>query len=405
MCNHNLLIDFNSPLQGRLEKSLKPLVPSPELRNTRSHVNNIIPEVDSEVDNNPFDFVDRQTNVNIRNLNDPFELAYYYPENNNDANTDPTEENKEDVEPEDDKNASCCVLDISTSTNVNPNEAIGDGLTNSFIENITDPCVDICVSFSDISPIKKLPSRTENTFDRHLEDNNANINVKLENNASEMLDTSEEALKAIVANRVNVCIQNALNRSKLCYNNLELNQDVDVPIRQNTSFRHTSFSQNDCTRKINISATDYTNNTQTFRQIHRVSSQPILKSNWCTPQKNASSFEESCGELNNAVYSPVYSGLRGRLSASSCEIMRVTSPSFKSKTDLLECVGNSDMRNRSCIGALWSSDKKTRNLLTKFEEKSELLPVRNSGNVNNELTAEERFRNIRSNYSKFLDKE
>lgn len=88
-CNKNtnkLLIDFNTPLQTQLEAvslgHLMPLVPPPvspagSQSNTSTCFQAVLDgHVDSDVDNNPFDAVTHQTNLNFRMLNDPFELVY-----------------------------------------------------------------------------------------------------------------------------------------------------------------------------------------------------------------------------------------------------------------------------------------------------------------------------------------
>lgn len=79
------MIDFNGPLQTQLDalnpSHLIPLVPSlfgsancPD--NTSIFNQTILDDNDSDVDNNPFDLVIHQTNLNMRMLNDPFELVY-----------------------------------------------------------------------------------------------------------------------------------------------------------------------------------------------------------------------------------------------------------------------------------------------------------------------------------------
>lgn len=81
-----LLIDFNVPLPTQLDAlnsgHLIPLVPSSLgsancLNNTSICSQTILDnDNDSDVDNNPFDLVVHQTNLNMRMLNDPFELVY-----------------------------------------------------------------------------------------------------------------------------------------------------------------------------------------------------------------------------------------------------------------------------------------------------------------------------------------
>jgi len=81
-----LLIDFNVPLPSQLDAvnsgHLIPLVPSSLgsancPNNTSNSSQTILDnDNDSDVDNNPFDLVVHQTNLNMRMLNDPFELVY-----------------------------------------------------------------------------------------------------------------------------------------------------------------------------------------------------------------------------------------------------------------------------------------------------------------------------------------
>jgi len=81
-----LLIDFNVPLPTQLgalnSGHLIPLVPSPlgsaNCPNNISICSQTVVDNDNDldVDNNPFDLVVHQTNMNMRMLNDPFELVY-----------------------------------------------------------------------------------------------------------------------------------------------------------------------------------------------------------------------------------------------------------------------------------------------------------------------------------------
>lgn len=81
-----LLIDFNVPLPTQLDAvnsgHLIPLVPSSlgsaHCPNNTSICSQTVldNDNDSDVDNNPFDLVVHQTNLNVRMLNDPFELVY-----------------------------------------------------------------------------------------------------------------------------------------------------------------------------------------------------------------------------------------------------------------------------------------------------------------------------------------
>lgn len=81
-----LLIDFNVPLPSQQDAvnsgHLIPLIPSSlgsaNCPNNTSICSQTIldNDNDSDVDNNPFDLVVHQTNLNMRMLNDPFELVY-----------------------------------------------------------------------------------------------------------------------------------------------------------------------------------------------------------------------------------------------------------------------------------------------------------------------------------------
>ncbi|PNF32716.1 hypothetical protein B7P43_G11592 [Cryptotermes secundus] len=314
---NKLLIDFHSPLQTQLEdvKSghLIPLIP-PLLGPTDSPSDApafsqtvLVDDNDSDVDNNPFDLVVHQTNLNIRMLNDPFELvyqkAYHIPANIscevNGKCADPYVANtsvKDVYTVSVPVKTGTALQDICRTTSdnskgnsINSNDVIqllehlnGDiddfGTDDSLIciEDITDPTGCKFLSLSDTSDASKQSFTTE----RRNESNNLNIAkgtdvrqlVKDNNGTSHtkwmedgqstdannlfpnvqsslckeyngeqifsnvghsgikaetgiMLTSQEviiksdshtdEELKAIVATRINACIQNALGQSKM----------------------------------------------------------------------------------------------------------------------------------------------------------------------------------------------
>jgi hypothetical protein len=196
---NKLLIDFNGPLQTQLEAvtsgHLIPLVPPPigpvdSPSNTSTCAQTILDgDGDSDVDNNPFDSVIHQTNLNVRMLNDPFELvyqrAYHLPTENyevNDKSPDSyvTNTNVKEVSTTVPVKTVTSLQDIRSTTGnfkanavysndvaqilEHLNEDIGEFNTEDsliFIEDVTDPTGHMSLSLSDTSCVSKQLSATE----------------------------------------------------------------------------------------------------------------------------------------------------------------------------------------------------------------------------------------------------
>jgi hypothetical protein len=209
---NKLLIDFHSPLQTQLEAvssgHLITLVPS-SLGPTGSSSNPPTcsqtvkdDDNDSDVDNNPFDLVVHQTNLNIRMLNDPFELVYqkaYHIQADNSCEVngkcaDPCVANtsvKEVYAVPEPVKTDTSLQDVGRTTSDNSkrnsvnssdviqilehlNGTIGDFGTNDSlicIEDITDPTGYMFPSLSDTSDASKQSSAIE----RRNESNNLNV--------------------------------------------------------------------------------------------------------------------------------------------------------------------------------------------------------------------------------------
>jgi hypothetical protein len=285
-CNSNtnqLLIDFNSPLQTQLKAvnsgHLMPLVPSPLSLAGSSSITSACNQTildgdnDSDVDDNPFDLVLHQTNLNIRMLNDPFELVYQKAYNlptdasyeGNNKSTDPQLTNTSV------KGASTTPMPICTvpsmqdigSTTLNNCEGYsvhsngmaqtlehlneGEfGVENSLIciEDITDPSGCMFLSLSDTSHTSKQSSATE----RRTVSNDLNITNTI--NVHQIVKNSSKLYNAkSVEKRQNIDESNLFSHVRCsCYNghNEEQNcfsvvctdkkaeTDVFLPSQENT---------------------------------------------------------------------------------------------------------------------------------------------------------------------------
>lgn len=197
-----LLIDFNVRLPTQLDAlnsgHLIPLVPSPlgsaNCPNNTSICSQTILDNDnnSDVDNNPFDLVVHQTNLNMRMLNDPFELAYqkaYHLQNDTscderDGSTHAcvTKENTTEVCKIPVPNRTVTAVQETGSTTIDDNEGkavssngvvqVQGNLSDSIvkfsgedslicIEDITDPTGHMYLSLSDASDASKQSSAVE----------------------------------------------------------------------------------------------------------------------------------------------------------------------------------------------------------------------------------------------------
>ena len=329
-----------------------PLVPSPHTVNTNVLIN--------EADNNPFDFVDHQSNLNVRIRNDPFELAYYLP-GKSDRVTAPGEPVKDDISNAESVTDASRQNDNASDSNSHENidsleilnEHICDRKESSviLIEDVTDPGIEICVSFSDISSINRV-SPLEGA-----EKDESNYSIFRTDLSTEEIDNSEEAIKAVVANRVNACIQNALHQSKLYYDSFTFNSNPNEHPPIYSSSLHTSFSPKHSRNKSNI----LSNKEGLYPTYEHPA---VLKFNYNTPQKNIS-FVESRGRFS------LPNGKTKSESNSIHEMLKVSSPYLRSKPDLLECVGKSELKNSSCFKASWSSslaEKQTKFLADRNHE-------------------------------------
>jgi len=197
-----LLIDFNVPLPSQLDAVNSghpiPLVPSSlGSANCPNNTSICSPTIsdnynDSNVDNNPFDLVVHQTNLNMRMLNDPFELVYqkaYHlqidtscEEHDASAHAYVTNENITEVckipVPNKtftaDQETGNTTIDNTKGKAVNSNGAVQvqDNLSDSIIkfngedsficiEDITDPTGHMNLSMSDASDASKQSSAVE----------------------------------------------------------------------------------------------------------------------------------------------------------------------------------------------------------------------------------------------------
>ncbi|XP_069703226.1 uncharacterized protein [Periplaneta americana] len=260
-----LLIDFNSPVKPKFYEV--PLVPSP-VHSPGKIVSTINTNNDFDEENNPFDLVVYQTNINVRMLNDPFELVYQKAfcssedtslciENklsSSDATNIIIKEAKIESSTLDNGKSSDKLQENTRSQhrkeltrNIGVDievSAINDSEDSIIcIEDISDPMDVKCLSFSDNSDIFKHVSNIQNSTNvKNVDQNrqsepsqcytNIDKDIILFSPTTDIRNNSkphtDEELKAMVANRINVCIQNALEQSK-------------IPLKENELCHHNSL--------------------------------------------------------------------------------------------------------------------------------------------------------------------
>lgn len=250
-----LLIDFNSPVSKRPLDS--PLIPIPLPPRQSLSV--------SPVNSNPFDVVERQTGPL-----DPFECAFesaFRNANNNGQNLEANLQtpNRNTFFKLDDERTNGCSTITVGRTDATPKLICEN--TSAQTKNDNQRCIENEENCGQLRPAKSasisiVVSEVDSQSQSHI---SADI-------------STEEGLRAVIAKRVNKCIQKVLSntfKSKLSQSNENLSR-AEMASKNNVNRRSLSFIMDSkkgmaCNR-LNKSCTDSSSNNDPFFENHQLKS-------------------------------------------------------------------------------------------------------------------------------------